>query len=58
MDKADLLKELTEKRYDYFASIGLSPVKCRQLVIEQKQVWQKLTEEELADILARGEYSS
>ncbi len=58
MDKADLLKELAEKRYDYFASIGLSPVKCRQLVIEKKQVWQKLTEEELADILARGEYSS
>jgi len=58
IEKADVLKQLAEKRFEYFAAMGLSPVKCRQLVTEKMHYWQKLTAEELAGILAREEFGS
>jgi hypothetical protein len=58
MDKMALLKRLSEERYEYFATMGLSPVKCRQLVAEKLDVWKNMPVEELQRIMDAEDFGS
>lgn len=58
MDKMALLKRLSDERYEYFATMGLSPLKCRQLVVEKLHAWKDLPMEELQRILDNEEFGS
>lgn len=51
MDRTALLNELSKKTFDYFQWVGLSPVKCNQLVAERMQTWRKLPDEKLQELL-------
>ena len=58
MDRIALLKRLSEERYEYFATMGLSPVKCRQLVAEKLEVWRNMPVEELQRIMDEEDFGS
>lgn len=51
MDRTALLNQLSDKTYEYFQWMGLSPVKCRQLVAERMQTWRKLPTDKLQELL-------
>jgi hypothetical protein len=55
MDRAALLNQLSEKTFAYFQWMGLSPVKCRQLVAERMQTWKTLPPEKLQELLDSAE---
>jgi hypothetical protein len=58
MDRAALLKQLSDRKLGHWQSRGLSPVKSRQLVSEKMQVWKIMSDEELQKLLEEeeGEY--
>jgi hypothetical protein len=58
MDRLDLLRELSEKRFEYFLSTGLSPLKCRQLANEKLDQWKKLPVETLQKLLDEEDFAS
>jgi len=47
MDRAALLKQLSDLKMEHWQSRGLSPVKCRQLVSEKMEAWKILSDEQL-----------
>jgi hypothetical protein len=47
MDRATLLKQLSDRKLEHWQSRGLSPVKARQLVAEKMKTWKNLSDEEL-----------
>jgi hypothetical protein len=51
MDRLDLLKQLTDKTYEYFEQSGLPPVKCKQLVADRMQSWKSMSAEQLQEVL-------
>lgn len=51
MDRLELLKQLTNKTYQYFESAGLPQLKCKQLVADRMQTWKTLTPEKLQELL-------
>jgi len=53
----DLLRELSEKRFEYFLSTGLSPLKCRQLANEKLDQWKKLPVERLQKLLDEEDFA-
>jgi hypothetical protein len=55
MDRAALLKQLSDRKLDHWLSRGLSPVKCRQLVLEKMKAWKILTDEQLTKLLDEEE---
>lgn len=55
MDRADLLKRLSDRKLEHWESRGLSPVKSRQLVSEKMADWKKLTDEQLRKLLEQAE---
>ncbi len=55
MDKVDLIKRLSEKRYEHFQSLGLPPFKCRQLVTDKLASWKQMPTEELERLFEEGE---
>lgn len=55
MDKTDLIRKLSEKRYAHFESLGLPPFKCRQLATDKLASWKEMPTEELERLLEEGE---
>ncbi len=55
MDRAALLKQLSDRKLDHWQSRGLSPVKSRQLVLEKMKAWKILTDEQLTKLLDEEE---
>ncbi len=55
MERADLLKALSDRKLEHWQSRGLSPVKARQLVLEKMKAWKSLSDEELQKLLANEE---
>jgi|WetSurSiteA1Bulk_404760.scaffolds.fasta_scaffold144201_1 hypothetical protein len=55
MDRAALLKQLSDRKLEHWQSRGLSPVKSRQLVLENMKVWKILTDEQLTKLLDEDE---
>ena len=55
MDRAALLKQLSDRKLEHWQSRGLSPVKCRQLVLEKMKAWKILTDEQLTKLLDEEE---
>jgi hypothetical protein len=55
MDRAALLKQLSDRKLDHWQSRGLSPVKSRQLVLENMKAWKILTDEQLTKLLDEEE---
>jgi hypothetical protein len=47
MDRAALLKQLSDRKLEHWQSRGLSPVKARQLLAEKMKTWKNLSDEEL-----------
>jgi hypothetical protein len=56
MERADLLKRLSDRELEHWQSRGLSPVKARQLATEKMKEWKVLTDEELEKILTEQEF--
>ncbi|MBI5571793.1 MAG: hypothetical protein HY914_17755 [Desulfomonile tiedjei] len=57
MERAELLKKLSDARFEHFQALGLPPFKCQQLVADRLGAWKKMTTEELQELLERGEES-
>jgi hypothetical protein len=55
MDRAALLKQLSDRKLEHWQSRGLSPVKSRQLVLEKMKAWKILTDEQLTKLLDEDE---
>lgn len=55
MDKVELIKKLSERRYEHFQSLGLPPFKCRQLVTDKLASWKQMSAEDLETLLEQGE---
>lgn len=55
MEKVELIKRLSEKRYEHFESLGLPPFKCRQLVNDKLASWKQMPSNELERLLEEGE---
>jgi hypothetical protein len=55
MDRAALLSQLSDRKLEHWASRGLSPVKCRQLVSEKMEAWKILSDERLQELLEEDE---
>jgi hypothetical protein len=55
MDRAALLKQLSDRKLEHWQSRGLSPVKSRQLVLEKMKAWKILTDEQLTKLLDEEE---
>jgi hypothetical protein len=55
MDRAALLKQLSDRKLEHWQSRGLSPVKSRQLVLEKMKAWKILTDEQLTKLLEEEE---
>jgi hypothetical protein len=55
MDRATLLKELSDRKLEHWQSRGLSPVKSRQLMLEKMKAWKILSDEELQKLLEEEE---
>jgi hypothetical protein len=55
MDRAALLKQLSDRKLEHWQSRGLSPVKCRQLVSEKMEAWKILSDEQLQKLLDEDE---
>jgi hypothetical protein len=55
MDRAALLKQLSDRKLEHWQSRGLSPVKARQLALEKMKAWNILSDEELQKLLDEGE---
>lgn len=55
MDRAGLLKQLSDRKLEHWQSRGLSPVKSRQLVSEKMESWKILSDEQLQEILEEEE---
>ena len=55
MDRAALLRQLSDRKLEHWQSRGLSPVKCRQLVSEKMESWKILTDEQLQRLLEEEE---
>ncbi len=51
MDRAALLKQLSDRAFEHWQSRGLSPVKSRQLVAESMESWKTLSDEQLQKLL-------
>jgi hypothetical protein len=55
MDRASLLKQLSDRNFEHWRSRGLSPVKSKQLVADKMESWKNLSDEELQKLLEKGE---
>ncbi len=55
MDRASLLKQLSDRNLEHWTSRGLSPVKSKQLVADKMESWKNLSDEELQDLLEQEE---
>ena len=55
MDRAALLKQLSDRKLEHWQSRGLSPVKSRLLVLEKMKAWKILTDEQLTKLLEEEE---
>jgi hypothetical protein len=55
MDRAALLRQLSDRKLEHWESRGLSPVKCRQLVSEKMAAWKILSDEQLKKLLEEDE---
>ena len=55
MDRAVLLKQLSDRKLEHWQSRGLSPVKSRQLLLEKMKAWKTLSNEELQNLLGEEE---
>lgn len=55
MDRAALLKQLSDRKLEHWQSRGLSPVKSRQLVSEKMKAWKRLPDEDLQKLLEEEE---
>jgi hypothetical protein len=55
MDRAALLKQLSDRKLEHWQSRGLSPVKARQLVAEKVTEWKSLSDEELQKLMEKDE---
>jgi hypothetical protein len=51
MDRANLLKQLSDRNFEHWRSRGLSPVKSKQLVADKMESWKTLTDEQLQKLL-------
>jgi hypothetical protein len=55
MDRAALLRQLSDRKLEHWQSRGLSPVKSRQLVLEKMEVWKILSDDQLQKLLEEDE---
>jgi hypothetical protein len=55
MERTDLLKRLSDRELEHWQSIGLSPVKAKQLVTEKMNEWKARTDEQLKKLLDEQE---
>jgi len=55
MDRAALLKQLSDRQVEHWRSRGLSPVKSKQLVADKMESWKTLSDEQLQRILEQEE---
>jgi hypothetical protein len=55
MERADIIMMLAERKLEHLRSIGLSPVKCKQMLAEQLPTWKNLSTERLNQLLEEGE---
>ncbi len=54
-DKPDLLKQLSDARFEHFLAMGLPPFKAKQLVAEKVVEWKKLPAERLRQLIEEPE---
>ncbi len=54
-DRIALLKKLSDERFEHFQAMGLPPFKCRQLVAEKADEWEKLPTERLQQLVEEPE---
>ena len=55
MDRAALLKQLSDRNFEHWRSRGLSIVKTKQLVADKMQSWKTLSDEQLQKLLEQEE---
>ncbi|MGO9116082.1 MAG: hypothetical protein ACLQPD_00540 [Desulfomonilaceae bacterium] len=55
MDRAALLKQLSDRNFEHWRSIGLSIVKTKQLVADKVESWKNLSDEQLQKLLEQEE---
>ena len=55
MDRATLLKQLSDRNLEHWRSRGLSPVKSKQLVADKMESWKSLTDDQLQKLLEQEE---
>ncbi len=55
MDRAALLKQLSDRNFEHWRSRGLSPVKSKQLAADKMQSWKTLSDEQLQKLLEEEE---
>ena len=55
MERASLLKQLSDRNFEHWRSRGLSLVKTKQLVADKMGSWNNLTDEQLQELLEQEE---
>ena len=55
MDRAALLKQLSDRNFEHWRLRGLSIVKTKQLVADKMQSWKTLSDERLQKLLEQEE---
>jgi hypothetical protein len=55
MDRAALLKQLSDRNFEHWRSRGLPPVKSKQLAADKMQSWKTLSDDQLQKLLEQEE---